>query len=132
MILMKNNDGANEVIGIILMIAVIIIIVGVTTSFLNGMIQNLKVPGIVGLSVTRINSTSIAITNYGGDISMINSTIVCPFTVNINGVNTTASSGNLTLSTGSRSTYPANTGAHIMITALYRDGTTHIVYDGLK
>lgn len=90
----KDEEGVSAVIGVILMVAITVILAAVIAAFVFGMGQGVKKTYTVAVTASRIDSTTLAITNMGGnDVDKLNETV--PFIVIIDGV-TQADLGNLT------------------------------------
>ena len=117
----RSKRGVSPVIGVILMVAATIVIAGVVMAML-GKFGSPPAPKTVGLSVSRINSSAVAVTL----------TAISPAGTNITSITFTGdASGSMSSPTiGTTKTLSTTSSpAHIIATASFEDGTRQVVLD---
>ena len=116
----RSKRGVSPVIGVILMVAATIVIAGVVMGML-GKFGPPPAPKTVGLSVSRINSSAVAVTL----------TAISPAGTNITSITFTGASGSMSSPTIGTTTTLTTTSspAHIIATAYFEDGTSQVVLD---
>jgi len=124
-----NDEAVSEIIGIILIVVVTVLLATILASFAYGLGKGYGQQKFVAITVDRIDSTTISVSNAGGDIQVLRTDVPCPFIVMVNNNNVTALSGDLDETAGSYSTYSANTGAHVVVVGLYNDGLSHVLFE---
>lgn len=124
-----NDEGVSEIIAVLLIAVVTILLAVILASLSYDFARDLKQQNYVAVSVNRIDSTTISISNAGGDVQILDTAVACPFIIRVNGVTVTALSGNLDKTVGSLSRYDANFGSHVVVTALCNDGSAKVIYD---
>ena len=62
----KNEEAVSPVIGVILMVAITVILAAVIAAFVFGMAGNISKTRIVAVTVQKVSSSEIQVTNNGG------------------------------------------------------------------
>lgn len=78
----KYDDAVSPVIGVILMVAITVILAAVIAAFMFSMAGNLQKSHVVAIKTTRLNSSWVTITDYGGQ----DANSLVKLNVSINGV----------------------------------------------
>ena len=125
-----NNDSAiSEVIGVILLVAIVTIIASLTALFVFGFLQGVSKPDIISFTVTRIDPQTIEILNNGGPNLADLKTSSNYLTVNINGINSTPINGTMDNTVGSIAYYHASIGSQVQIIGLFNDDQNHMLLE---
>ena len=66
----KNDEAVSPVIGVILMVAITVILAAVIAAFVFGMSGNISKTKTVAVTVQKVDSSHITITNNGGQDAM--------------------------------------------------------------
>jgi flagellin-like protein len=76
----RNDEAVSPVIGVILMVAITMILAAVVAAFSFGMVGNMQKTHVVMLTMQKINSDTISMTDHGGQdqASFANVTITAP------------------------------------------------------
>ena len=137
----KNDEAVSPVIGVILMVAITVILAAVIAAFVFGMAGNIQKTKVVAVTVSRINSTYIAVTYQGGqDAGSLNG---LEFTVNGANVTMPGATGNLyqnsadgsgiipktgsVLPIGASPYVPSPASSPLVVIGLFNDGTTQVL-----
>ena len=119
----KNDEAVSPVIGVILMVAITVILAAVIAAFVFGMAGNIQKTKIVAASAFH-DGNKISVTYQGGQDAALVSSLKASMadgsaSITIaNGVGKTKSF---------TSTY--TTKQHVIVTALFTDGTTQVILD---
>lgn len=124
-----NDEGVSEIIAVSLIVILTVLIATIAASYSYGLGQKMSQQKFIALTVERIDSTTISVENSGGDVQELDTSVLCPFIVMVDGTTVGASSGNLDENIGSLSQYNANMGAHVVVVGLCNDGTSQVFYD---
>jgi hypothetical protein len=128
--IIKNKEAISDIIGNILLIALIVAVFAVTALFFFGYMQIINKPYLIEITASRLDPNTIEIMNRGGqDIDKLDISNGNPFTVTIGGVVSTPASGSFNENIGSIGKFNASPGSHIIITGVFKDNSTHILYD---
>jgi hypothetical protein len=101
----------------------------IVAAYSFGLVQTVKSPDLVVITVTRLGADRIEITNFGGDgVSMLTSSE--PFQVNIDGTSPDPFSGGLTSTAGSSAIYDnVHANSHVVIVATFAGDSKRVIYD---
>src|SRR5512145_362343 len=116
----KNEEAVSPVIGVILMVAITVILAAVIAAFVFGMAGNITKTKTVAVTVQRTSTSTVAVTNNGGqDVAALTSIV-------ISGDGT----GFLSTTVGSTAAVAAGPGPkHIIVTGTFNDGTSQVLLD---
>lgn len=118
----KNENAVSQVIGVILMVAITVILAAVIAAFVFGMAGDLHKSKVVSVTVHRVNSTAVSLTNMGGQ----DVTALVPDGIAISG----AGAGTLGSPVGSTTTVIVGTSpAHVIVTGSFDDGSYQVLLD---
>jgi flagellin-like protein len=129
---MVNNgkdQAVSEVMGTILMVALVVILAAVIGSFVFGLVGNMPSSNLAGVSAVKYNSSHIVVTLTGGGY---NSNPLYNLSVSMDGVpQGSMTQGNAPLIVGNSSYFGgATTGNnHLVIIGWYADGTQQVIMD---
>ena len=125
-----SEDAVSPVIGVILMVAITVILAAVIAAFVFGMAGNVSKTRSIAVTATK-QGTNISVTNNGGpdiqDLSSFNVSMIPG-----NGSTTPVNPAGLTTVVGSTVKFKAGQGTekdHIIVTAVFNDGTSQVVLD---
>lgn len=125
----RNEQAISEVMGSILMVALVVILAAVIGTMVFGLAGNLQETKIVGVSAAKYNSTHIIVTFIGGD----KADQLYNLSVSKNGVylGSMVTDGKTPLIVGNSTYLPyATTGSdHLVITGWFADGTQQVIMD---
>ena len=120
----KNDEAVSPVIGVILMVAITVILAAVIAAFVFGMAGNITKTKIVAASAYH-DGTHISITYQGGQDAALVSSIKAQIAGGTTSKTVTSPNvGNTMTLSGS-----FNTKQHVIVTALFTDGTTQVILD---
>ena len=126
----RNEDAVSEVMGTVLMVALVVILAAIIGSMVFGLVGNLQQTHIVGVSAVRFNQTHITVTFNGGEkadqLNWLNITVngaIRP-SVGTFGSTTPLGVGNSTTVTGNTSGND-----HVIVVGNFADGTQQVVLD---
>jgi archaeal type IV pilus assembly protein PilA len=121
----RNDDAVSPVIGVILMVAITVILAAVIAAFVFGMAGNIQKTKIVAASASH-DGTHIDVVYRGGQ----DAALVTSMSAQIAG---TTQSVALPNAVGKSATLPGSYSArqHLIVTALFTDGTTQVILDTL-
>jgi FlaG/FlaF family flagellin (archaellin) len=123
----KNDDGVSESMAYILLAAIVLVLSMIVAAYSFGLVQTVKSPDLVVITVTRLGDDRIEITNFGGDgVSMLASP---PFQVNIDGASAVPTSGALTATAGSSAIYAVNPNSHVVVVGSFAGDSKRVIYD---
>jgi flagellin-like protein len=130
---MKNNraeQGVSEVMGTILMVALVVILAAIIGSMVFGLVGNMQTTNLVGVSAVKYNSTHILVTFTGGE----KADQLYWLNVSVNGNNAGALGefqGTTPLTVGNSSYFGGATSGsdHLVITGSFADGSQQVVMD---
>ncbi|BAI61998.1 hypothetical protein MCP_1926 [Methanocella paludicola SANAE] len=125
--LIIDDEGISDVLAVILIAALTIIIASIMASYAYGLAQDIRQPKNVVVTAQRVDTTTITLTNSGGDLEILDTTT--PFRVVINDIEVPC--GNLDENIGSTEVFNANAGAHVVVTAICYQETPKVIYDGI-
>jgi flagellin-like protein len=118
----KNDEAVSPVIGVILMVAITVILAAVIAAFVFGMAGNINKTKVVSVTAQRIDSTSVVITNMGGqDVTTLTSAVISVDGGTSVGLGTTVGSSEDVAATG--------TPSHIVVTGTFADGSQQVLLD---
>ena len=124
----RKDRAVSEVMGTILMVALVVILAAVIGVMVFGLAGNLQDTKVVGVTAAKYNSTHIVVTFTGGD----KADQVYNLSVSMNG----ASQGSMTqgkspIKVGNSSYFGGVTKGsdHLVITGWFADGTQQVVMD---
>jgi FlaG/FlaF family flagellin (archaellin) len=124
----KNDDGVSESMAYILLAAIVLVLSMIVAAYSFGLVQTVKSPDLVVITVTRLGADRIEITNFGGDgVSMLTSSE--PFQVNIDGTSAVPISGALTATAGSSAVYAVNPNSHVVVVGSFAGDSKRVIYD---
>lgn len=125
----KNDDGVSESMAYILLAAIVLVLSMIVAAYSFGLVQTVKKPDLVVVTVTRLDGDRIEVTNFGGEgVSMLASTQ--PFQVNVDGDPNRLVSGGLTSTAGSSAIYDhVNANSHVVIVATFAGDSKRVIYD---
>jgi archaeal type IV pilus assembly protein PilA len=128
---MKNNraeHGVSEVMGTILMVALVVILAAIIGSMVFGLVGNLQTTNLVGVSAVKYNSTHILVTFTGGE----KADQLYNLSVSINGASQISmTQGTTPMRVGNSSYFSGATtrSDHLVITGWFADGTQQVIMD---
>ena len=128
---MVNNgkdQAVSEVMGTILMVALVVILAAVIGSLVFGLVGSMQSSNLAGVSAVKVNSTYIIVTvTSGGD----NNNPLYNLSVSMDGVpQGSMTQGKTPLIVGNSSYFGGATGNnHLVIVGWFADGTQQIVMD---
>ena len=133
----KGEDAVSPVIGVILMVAITVILAAVIGAFVFGMGSGVKKTYIVAATASQMGDDITVTYNGGPDADQVNVITVTAAGTNTSAipeelVNTTTGSGNIG-TVGASYTF-ANSGGggktdHVVVTAMFADGSKQVVLD---
>ena len=128
---MVNNgkdQAVSEVMGTILMVALVVILAAIIGSMVFGLAGSMQSPNLVGVSAVKYNSSYIVVTVTGGGY---NSNPLYNLSVSMDGVpQGSMTQGNAPLIVGNSSYFRGATGNnHLVIIGWYADGTQQVIMD---
>lgn len=124
----KNDEAVSEVIGTILIIALVVTLAAIIGAMVFGLVGNMQDTKVVAVTAIRFNESNISLTYHGGNrpdqLYLLN--------ISVNGapigrMGTGTSSvdvGNTTLVAGN---FPGND--HVIVVGAFSDGTEQVVLD---
>ena len=120
---MKNEDAVSPVIGVILMVAITVILAAVIAAFVFGMAGNVQKTKVVAATAQQ-SGNSVIITWQGGSDNAACSN----YNVTVDGTQVMT---NAPCYVGNSTTCPGGTAAqnHVVVTAVFTDGTRQVVLD---
>ncbi|MBN2601296.1 MAG: type IV pilin N-terminal domain-containing protein [Candidatus Marinimicrobia bacterium] len=120
----RKEEAVSPVIGVILMVAITVILAAVIAAFVIPMAQNVETTKSVAATVKQSSANTITVTYQGGQD---NADVLSIFV-------TTPSSTRAEMSTivGSSHAFPGGTSGqdHVVIVAVFKDGSEQVIYDG--
>jgi archaeal type IV pilus assembly protein PilA len=121
----KNDEAVSPVIGVILMVAITVILAAVIAAFVFGMAGNIQKVKLVAASASHDGTHIVVMYKGGQDASLVSS-----ISAQIAG---TSQSVIVPNAVGKAVTLPGfyNTRQHLIVTALFTDGTTQVILDTL-
>jgi flagellin-like protein len=124
----RKDQAVSEVMGTILMVALVVILAAVIGSFVFGLVGNMPSSNLAGVSAVKYNSSYIVVTVTGGGD---NNNPLYNLSVSMDGVpRGSMTQGNSPLIVGNASYFSGATGNnHLVIIGWYADGTQQIVMD---
>ena len=141
----KNDEGVSAVIGVILMVAITVILAAVIAAFVFSMSGNVSKPYTVGITVKKIASGDVIVTNSGGpDVTSLKAVAISYqpagattiVTIANESVNTHNGAAPDLIAVGGSFTIPQagyNGGAapttptHVIVTGTFNDGKTQVL-----
>lgn len=122
----ENDKAVSPVIGVILMLAITVILAAVISAFIFGMAGNMHTTKVVSPTLTRINSTAVTSTFYGGQDAIGLNYI--EWNVNDSLVTTQGSETDPVI-VGKSITFLAPVNSHVVAIGHFADGTVRIISD---
>jgi archaeal type IV pilus assembly protein PilA len=121
----KNDEAVSPVIGVILMVAITVILAAVIAAFVFGMAGNIQKTKVVAASAAHNGAAVTVVYNGGQDAGQ-----VVGLNASVNGNANHAFSGVV----GKAYTFPAGeitptSQNHVIVTALFNDGSTQVILD---
>jgi flagellin-like protein len=126
----RDENAVSEVMGTILMVALVVILAAIIGAFVFGMVGSVQDTKVISVTATRINETYLSLTFYGGD----RADQVLWMNVSINGIprgsigtiggTNPVRIGNSTLFSGATS---SNT--QVIVIGAFTDGSQQVVLD---
>jgi flagellin-like protein len=126
----KNDEAVSEVIGTILIIALVVTLAAIIGAMVFGLVGNLQQTHIVGVSAVRFNQTHITVTFNGGEkadqLNWLNITVNGAIRPSLGTFGSTTSLG-----VGNSTTVTGNTSGndHVIVVGNFADGTQQVVLD---
>jgi archaeal type IV pilus assembly protein PilA len=123
-----SEDAVSPVIGVILMVAITVILAAVIAAFVFGMAGNVSKTRNIAVTATK-QGQNITVTNNGGpdiaDLTSFNTTVYK------NDGGTVNDATNLTKIVGSITKFTSSASGkdHVVVVALFNDGTNQVVLD---
>jgi flagellin-like protein len=119
----KNDEAVSPVIGVILMVAITVILAAVIAAFVFGMAGNISKTKVVAATASHPSGTNIVVTYQGGQDHSQISTLSARVG--------TAAASTLSTSVGASVSLTGVTGRtnHVVVTALFTDGTSQVILD---
>jgi len=121
----RNEDAVSPVIGVILMVAITVILAAVIAAFVFGMAGNIQKTKMVAASASH-DGTHIVVMYQGGQDAALVSTIQAQIAGTSQSIAVPNRVGKSVAVPGSYSTRQ-----HLIVTAVFTDGTTQIILDSL-
>ena len=124
----RKDKAVSEVMGTILMVALVVILAAVIGSLVFGMVGSMQSSNLAGVSAVKVNSTYIIVTvTSGGD----NNNPLYNLSVSMDGVpQGSMTQGKAPLIVGNSSYFSgATVNNHLVIVGWFADGTQQIVMD---
>jgi flagellin-like protein len=124
----RNDEAVSEVIGTILIIALVVTLAAIIGAMVFGLVGNMQDTKVVAVTAVRFNESAIRLTYHGGD--RVDQLYWLNISVNgarIGSMGTGTSSvdvGNTTLVAGN---IPGND--HVIVVGAFSDGTEQVVLD---
>jgi|GEM_PF-584809 len=129
----RKDQAVSEVMGSILMVALVVILAAIIGAFVFGMVGSVQSPNLIGVSAVRSDAGNVTVTYISGGDSRtqvywmsisVNGT--ASTTLGINGGTTPLEVGNSTIVSA-----PVPGNDHIVVVGRFSDGTDQIVLDTL-
>ena len=124
----RNEQAISEVMGSILMVALVVILAAVIGTMVFGLAGNLQETQVVGVTAVKYNSTHIVVTYNGGD----KTDQLYNLSVSMNGASQVSmTQGKTPMIVGNSSYFGGvTTGSdHLVITGWFADGTQQVIMD---
>lgn len=126
----RAEHAVSEVIGTVLIIALVVALAGIIGAMVFGLVGNLQNTKIVGVTATRFNATNITVTYAGGQ----NSGQLYWVNISTNGIRTGqfGNVGSKTPVTVGNSTLVAGNSPgkdHVVVVGAFSDGTEQVILD---
>lgn len=124
MMMKKNEEAVSPVIGVILMVAITVILAAVIAAFVFGMAGNVSKTKVVSVTAQRTTSSSVALTNMGGqDVNALSAAI--DISGDVSGTNTVGTKVGSTKTVATT----ASTNARVIATGTFTDGSKQVLLD---
>jgi hypothetical protein len=127
----KNDSAVSSIIGVILMVVIVTVLASFTALFVFLYLNTVGQVYLVDLTVKRIDTTTIEISNHGGpNIRDLNTNSTYPFVVYIDGVERSSiPPTQLTDVVGSHALYNANVGQKISIVGNFANNKKQVIFE---
>jgi flagellin-like protein len=114
----KNDEAVSPVIGVILMVAITVILAAVIAAFVFGMAGSVSKTKTVAITA-KLSGTNVVLTNMGGqDVGSLDSLTV-----------TGDATGTLGVSVGNTNTLPISGNKRVLVTGVFKDGSSQVLLD---
>ncbi|WAC04431.1 MAG: type IV pilin N-terminal domain-containing protein [Methanoregula sp.] len=124
----RNERAVSEVMGTILMVALVVILAAVIGSMVFGLVGIMKNPNLVGVSAVKFNTTHVLVTFTGGE----KADQLYNLTVSMNGGSPQPmTQGTKSMTVGNSSFFSGATSGsdHLVIVGYFADGTQQVIMD---
>jgi flagellin-like protein len=124
----RNDRAVSEVMGTILMVALVVILAAVIGALVFGLAGSMQSPNLVGVSAVKYNSTHIVVTLTGGE----KADQLYNLTVSMNGGSPQPmTQGTQAMIVGNSSYFRGATSGsdHLVIVGYFADGTQQVIMD---
>jgi len=124
----RNDEAVSEVIGTILIIALVVTLAAIIGAMVFGLVGNMQDTKVVAVTAVRFNESAISLTYHGGDrvdqLYWLNISVNGASSGRMGTGTSSVDVGNTTLVAGN---IPGND--HVIVVGAFSDGTEQVVLD---